>query len=76
MNYVEFNEDNNKDSDQNSIQTNKQSKQINENMDPEENIDQTYDELMYSFNKTVEDMKKKFDSDKTYFLPAIKSFVN
>ncbi|CAI6354853.1 unnamed protein product [Macrosiphum euphorbiae] len=79
MNYVEFNEDNNKDSDQNSIQTNKQSKQINENMDPEinnENIDQTYDEVMDSFNKTVEDMKKKFDSDKTYFLPAITSFVN
>jgi len=52
------------------------SNQINQKMDSKINIEQIddYGEVMNSFNKTIEDMKKKIDTDKTYFLLAIKSF--
>lgn len=37
---------------------------------------ENFDNVMTNFNKTIEEMKQKFESNKTYFLPAIQSFVN
>jgi hypothetical protein len=75
MNYCEYKKST--DLDENCTQAGTSNK-INQKMDFKINIEQIddYEEVMNSFNKTIEDMKKKFDTDKTYFLPAIKSFVN
>lgn len=41
-----------------------------------QDISQSYDQVMNDFNDAIEKMKSAFDSDKEYFLPSIKSFVN
>ncbi|KAL5237698.1 hypothetical protein ACI65C_005108 [Semiaphis heraclei] len=75
MNYVEYKK--NIDLDENCTQAGT-SREINQKMDSKINVEQIddYEEVMNSFNKTIEDMKNKFVTDKTYFLPSIKSFVN